>query len=78
MDKMLKLYLNSASLDHQSVMGLFESLEAITYNIPTLLGAPVSNVNLVWSVTREILGWIQRQRQKVFFFYLHVAKRRLI
>jgi hypothetical protein len=75
---MFRLYLDSANLDCQSMMGFLESLELITYDIPALLHAPVLNVKLVWSATRCILDWVQGQRQEVGFFHLHLAKRRLI
>jgi hypothetical protein len=78
-DKMLKLYLDSANLDCQlPMMGFLESLGGITYDIPTLLHAPVLNVNLVWSATRRILDWVQRQRQKVGFFHFYPEKRPLM
>jgi len=66
---MLKIYLDAANLDCQLMMDLFESFETITYDISTLLYAPMLNVNLVWSATRRILDWIQRQRSRVGFSF---------
>ena len=68
-DRMFKHHLNAANLDRQSMMGFLESSGEITYDIPALLHAPVLNVNLVWSATRMILYWVQRQREKVVFFF---------
>jgi len=73
-DKMFKLFLDSANLECQPMMGLLQSLEEIVYDIPTLCRAPVLNVNLVWSATRRILDWIQRQRGKARYFIIFVWK----
>jgi hypothetical protein len=71
---MFKLYLDSANFDCQPMMGFLDSLGEIDYDIPTLLHSPVLNVNLVWSATRRILDWVQRQRQKVVFFFIFIWK----
>jgi len=68
-DGMLKTYLDAANLDCQVMMDLSERFETITYDIPALLHAPMLNVNLVWSATRRILDWIQRQRDRVGFSF---------
>ena len=73
-DKMLKFYLDSANFDCQPMMGFLDSLGGIDYDIPTLLDSPVLNVKLVWSATRRISDWVQRQRQKVDFIYIFIWK----
>jgi len=62
MDQMFIFHLRYANL-YDNI--LFQIMESITYDMPTLLHAPVLNVNLVWSITRRILDWIQTQRQQV-------------
>jgi len=70
MDEMLTFYLDGTNVNSSHCMTLLESMETITYDIPTLLHAPVLNVNLVWSATHRILDWIQRQRAEVGFSFV--------
>lgn len=69
MDNMFGFHLDCVSLNLNYDMRLLRSMETITYDIPTLLHAPVLNVNLVWSATQRILEWIQRQRAQVGFSF---------
>ena len=50
MDKMFKFHLDCTNVNPNHDMILLESMETITYSIPTLHRAPLLNVNLVWSV----------------------------
>lgn len=69
---MLKLHLDTVNVDpstdypddHPLIL-LIVDFAGIICNMSYLETAPLANVKLVWSATRRIIDWIQRQKSKV-------------
>jgi hypothetical protein len=75
LDKMLKLHLDSVNIepsrnysDDHPMIDLVNDFGHIMYDFDSLEDAPLANVKLLWSATRRILDWIQRQKSKVMPF----------
>jgi hypothetical protein len=72
---MLKLHLDSVNIepsrnysDDHPMIDLVNDFGHIVYDFDSLEDAPLANVKLLWSATRRILDWIQRQKLKVMPF----------
>lgn len=76
LEKMLKLHLDSVNVelsrnypDDHPMTDLVNDFGYIVYDFDSLEDAPMANVKLLWSATRRILDWIQRQKSKVMPFF---------
>ena len=74
LDGVLKTCFENVSIDcstpqkyptRHPILQLLDTLGDIVYD-PTVLGnAPVTNVGVIWSMTRRLLDWLERQTVKV-------------
>ncbi|KAH9478600.1 hypothetical protein JR316_0009057 [Psilocybe cubensis] len=71
LDNILRKCLESISISHSVSSGdhpmfqLIQGLKMLSYDKTCLQEAPVLNVDLLWSATRRLLDWIQREYESL-------------